>query len=112
MTTGGVGVELVRYTTQLAQALGRVVVAEGVETAEQEAALRRMGCHHAQGYHIGRPMPADDFDAWLEQAQFSSRYRVAALTPPAPPPPGRSSAPTARSGAGQDSDTCSPLSMA
>lgn len=85
VTTGGVGAELVRYTTQLAQALGKVVVAEGVETAEQETALRRMGCHHAQGYHIGRPMLADDFRAWLEQVQVSGRYRVGVLAPAALP---------------------------
>ncbi len=99
MVTGGVGAELVRYTTQLAQALGKVVVAEGVETAEQEAALRRMGCHHAQGYYIGRPVPAGDFHAWLERAQISGRYSVGALAPRAQPLPGGVPVPAAPSGA-------------
>jgi EAL domain-containing protein (putative c-di-GMP-specific phosphodiesterase class I) len=43
----------------LADALGFEVVAEGVETAEQLAVLRRLGCRAAQGYYFGRPMPAE-----------------------------------------------------
>ncbi|GAA2337559.1 bifunctional diguanylate cyclase/phosphodiesterase [Dactylosporangium salmoneum] len=35
-------------------------VAEGVETAEQAEALRRLGYRYAQGYHYGRPVPADE----------------------------------------------------
>ncbi len=37
------------------------VVAEGVETAEQFTLLHRYGCGIFQGYHFGRPMPAEDF---------------------------------------------------
>ncbi|HEX6021859.1 MAG TPA: EAL domain-containing protein, partial [Solirubrobacter sp.] len=43
---------------QLAHALGVQAVAEGVELAEQAAALREMACHIAQGYHFSRPQPA------------------------------------------------------
>jgi EAL domain-containing protein (putative c-di-GMP-specific phosphodiesterase class I) len=42
---------------QLAHALGVQAVAEGVELAEQAAALREMDCHIAQGYHFSRPQP-------------------------------------------------------
>jgi EAL domain-containing protein (putative c-di-GMP-specific phosphodiesterase class I) len=42
----------------IAHRLGRAVVAEGVETAEQAAHLRRLGCEYAQGYHIGFPVSA------------------------------------------------------
>jgi EAL domain-containing protein (putative c-di-GMP-specific phosphodiesterase class I) len=35
------------------------VVAEGVETAEQLAILRRLGCDAVQGFHVGRPLPPD-----------------------------------------------------
>jgi EAL domain-containing protein (putative c-di-GMP-specific phosphodiesterase class I) len=44
---------------ELAQALGVTAVGEGVETAEQAAALRDLGCHVAQGYHFSKPVPAD-----------------------------------------------------
>lgn len=40
-------------------AFGLAAVAEGVETAAQAAELRRMGCRYGQGYHLGRPMPAE-----------------------------------------------------
>ncbi|MFU8787888.1 MAG: EAL domain-containing protein [Methylobacter sp.] len=50
----------------LAKSFSRKVVAEGVETAEQYAALAEMGCHAAQGYLIAKPMPANDFYAWYQ----------------------------------------------
>jgi EAL domain-containing protein (putative c-di-GMP-specific phosphodiesterase class I) len=45
----------------LAHALGMGAVAEGVETPEQLAALRTLGCEFAQGYLFGKPAPADRF---------------------------------------------------
>jgi EAL domain-containing protein (putative c-di-GMP-specific phosphodiesterase class I)/ActR/RegA family two-component response regulator len=42
----------------IAHRLGRGVVAEGVETAEQAAHLRRLGCEYAQGFHFGFPVSA------------------------------------------------------
>ena len=50
-------------------ALGRVldltIVAEGVETAEQEAFLRAHNCDEVQGYLISKPVPADEFTAFM-----------------------------------------------
>ncbi|WP_239124587.1 putative bifunctional diguanylate cyclase/phosphodiesterase [Actinoplanes utahensis] len=43
---------------QVANGLGLVAVAEGVETAEQAAELYRLGYRRAQGHHFGRPAPA------------------------------------------------------
>jgi EAL domain-containing protein (putative c-di-GMP-specific phosphodiesterase class I) len=48
----------------LAAALGRRVVAEGIETEEALAELRQLGCHEAQGYLLGRPMAPEDALAW------------------------------------------------
>lgn len=55
---------IVRSTIDLAHNLGLSVVAEGVENAAILTALRALGCDEAQGYHIARPMPVADWDAW------------------------------------------------
>ena len=49
----------------MADALGLVVIAEGVENAAQADGLLALGCPHAQGYHHYRPLRAEDFDAVL-----------------------------------------------
>jgi diguanylate cyclase (GGDEF)-like protein/PAS domain S-box-containing protein len=50
---------------QLGKSLNLSVIAEGVETEEQAAFLRRHGCHAAQGYHYSKPLMADDlFGKW------------------------------------------------
>ena len=43
------------------------VIAEGVETSEQLDVLRSIGCHQAQGYLLGRPMPAEAFAEHVRQ---------------------------------------------
>jgi EAL domain-containing protein (putative c-di-GMP-specific phosphodiesterase class I) len=50
---------IVRAVVAMATALGCDIVAEGVETAEQLACLRDLGCHYAQGYLIGKPQRID-----------------------------------------------------
>nr|WP_296069605.1 bifunctional diguanylate cyclase/phosphodiesterase [uncultured Actinoplanes sp.] len=50
---------VVRGAVELGNRLGVRVVAEGVETIEQRAALVALGCPTAQGYHFCKPMPAD-----------------------------------------------------
>ena len=42
-------------------------VAEGVETLEQEAALRSIDCDQVQGYYYLKPANATDFEVWLEK---------------------------------------------
>ncbi|MEW6611422.1 MAG: EAL domain-containing protein [Pseudomonadota bacterium] len=56
---------IVGAVVALGRALGRRVTAEGVETREQFACLKEMGCDLVQGYWTGRPMPADAFEALL-----------------------------------------------
>jgi diguanylate cyclase (GGDEF)-like protein/PAS domain S-box-containing protein len=54
---------LVAAIVAMGHGLGLEVVAEGVETEEQLAALRRLGCDGAQGYLLGRPAEADVVEA-------------------------------------------------
>jgi diguanylate cyclase (GGDEF)-like protein len=58
--------KIVRSTIDLAHNLGLSVVAEGVENAKIWDLLRELHCDHAQGYHMGRPMPATEFSRWAE----------------------------------------------
>lgn len=52
---------MVQSTIEMAHALGMKVVAEGVEDAETCAILRELDCDIVQGWHIGKPVPADEF---------------------------------------------------
>ncbi|MEV0569150.1 NaeI family type II restriction endonuclease [Dactylosporangium sp. NPDC050588] len=56
---------LMRAILQLAGGLSLQTVAEGVETEEQAATLRSLGCEHAQGFLYSRAVPPDDLDALL-----------------------------------------------
>jgi diguanylate cyclase (GGDEF)-like protein len=56
---------LVQSAIDLGHNLGLTVVAEGVEDQAVLQHLRTIGCDQAQGYHISRPVSADDLDAWL-----------------------------------------------
>lgn len=55
---------VVRSCIELAHNLGLSVVAEGVESAKVWDMLRELNCDQAQGFHMGRPMPAADFARW------------------------------------------------
>lgn len=56
---------IVRSTIDLAHNLHLNVIAEGVEDEPTFDALSRLGCDAAQGFCIGRPMPAAEFQGWL-----------------------------------------------
>ncbi|GAK46213.1 diguanylate cyclase/phosphodiesterase [Tepidicaulis marinus] len=62
------GQAIPKLIVDLARSLGVKVVAEGVETVRQAERLIDMGCDEAQGYYFGRPMPAEDFSAYVMQA--------------------------------------------
>ncbi len=51
--------------TDLGHALGMTVICEGIETEEQEQMLIDCGCEHGQGYLYGKPMPQEEFEAFL-----------------------------------------------
>jgi diguanylate cyclase (GGDEF)-like protein len=68
---------IVASTFQMAQALGLRTVAEGVENAATAADLIAMGVDVLQGYHVARPMPATDVEAWMRDRALQSERRFA-----------------------------------
>jgi EAL domain-containing protein (putative c-di-GMP-specific phosphodiesterase class I) len=58
---------IVEAIISLAHSLGLSAVGEGVESAEQLEHLRSMGCDLVQGYHLARPMPAEELERLLEK---------------------------------------------
>lgn len=56
---------IVTAIVQMVHSLGHRVVAEGVETHEQYAFLRKARCDQVQGYLFGRPMPAHELIEWV-----------------------------------------------
>ena len=69
-------VVLVQSAVDLGHNLGLHVVAEGVEDEATQQALSAIGCDLVQGFHICRPVPATELDAWL-----ASRVQSAVQTP-------------------------------
>ena len=59
------GRAVVQAVVGLARAFGFDVCAEGVETPEQLAFLRELGCDLAQGFFLARPVPPDEVGALL-----------------------------------------------
>jgi len=53
----------------LAQRLNLDTIAEGIETDAELGVVQKLGCGHAQGYGIGRPMPLDQLQNWARQYQ-------------------------------------------
>lgn len=60
---------IVRAIIQLGKSLGMQVIAEGVETAEQEAYIIAEGCHEGQGYYYSKPLPARELAVFLKQVE-------------------------------------------
>src|SRR5947199_1184188 len=65
MCEGGEGMELARTIMPLANNLRLDVVAEGVETIEQVAFLRKLHCKFAQGFYFSKPLAAEEAGALL-----------------------------------------------
>ena len=56
--------DLIASLLELARKIGVQTVAEGIETPEQLALLRELGCDLIQGYIYAKPLPVPDFEAW------------------------------------------------
>ncbi|CAM7636787.1 cyclic di-GMP phosphodiesterase [Lelliottia nimipressuralis] len=60
---------LVRAIVAVAQALNLQVIAEGVESAKEDAFLTKNGVNERQGFLFAKPMPAAAFERWLKRYQ-------------------------------------------
>lgn len=67
---------IVRAIIQLGKSLGMQVIAEGVETFEQEAYVISEGCHEGQGYLYSKPLAARELSVYLKQAQRNSALNL------------------------------------
>ena len=61
--------QIVLATAGMAEKLGCRLVAEGIETADQAAMLRKLGCHELQGFYYSKGLPSDQLMAWLAERQ-------------------------------------------
>jgi len=61
---------IVHSTVDLAHNLDMKVVAEGVEEQAVYDKLIALGCDAAQGFHMGRPVPPDEFLRWLKESPW------------------------------------------
>ena len=68
---------IVTAIVAMAHSLGVDVVAEGVETEQQALELKRLGCHRAQGFLLGRPMPPEAAASLVRASSESSQLAPA-----------------------------------
>jgi diguanylate cyclase (GGDEF)-like protein len=68
--------QIVRAVVEMARALGLEIVAEGVETADQLAAVRSLGCHQAQGFYFMPPLPAEEVPGVLAESPWQEPVRA------------------------------------
>jgi EAL domain-containing protein (putative c-di-GMP-specific phosphodiesterase class I)/FixJ family two-component response regulator len=66
MTTDKECFTITKVSIKLAHELGICVVAEGIEREEEWNILKQLGCDEGQGYWIGRPMPPEEIESWME----------------------------------------------
>ena len=58
---------VVNLIVEMAKSIGTLVVAEGVETEIQNQLLKQAGCDCVQGYFFSKPLPAADFEAFVDE---------------------------------------------
>ena len=61
---------IVRTIIAMAQSLNLNLIAEGVETEQQQQLLLKKGCQHYQGYLFGKPMPIEQFESALRDSKL------------------------------------------
>jgi|GEM_PF-1841340 len=81
----GIGVNrtdeaIIRAVLALGRNLDFDIVAEGVESADQLAFLRKSGCHLMQGYYFAKPLPAAEIPAYFARFEAASAIAYAAAS--------------------------------
>lgn len=76
ITTSDAHQVMVKNMIGLAHGLGIGVVAEGVETEAERKMLRAMGCDLVQGYFYSRPLPMEEFCAWIQEKGMAAFHPV------------------------------------
>ncbi|MGF6528984.1 putative bifunctional diguanylate cyclase/phosphodiesterase [Variovorax sp. PvP013] len=87
---------LIEAVVKVARSLGMTTVAEGVETAAQDALLAVLDCDKVQGYFHARPMAADDASAWLRARSRAPAKAGRPMAAREEDAPGRTAMPTGR----------------
>jgi diguanylate cyclase (GGDEF)-like protein/PAS domain S-box-containing protein len=67
MTTSATDWAVARAVTELGNSLKMMTLADGIERAEQTAALKSIGCYAGQGYFFSRPLPAAGIERLLKE---------------------------------------------
>ncbi|MDD2882935.1 MAG: EAL domain-containing protein, partial [Rhodoferax sp.] len=67
ISTDPKGAAIARAIVAMSTCLGLAVIAEGVETLEQQDFLLRIGCRVFQGYLFSRPLPLEEFERLVSQ---------------------------------------------
>lgn len=67
---------IARVIIALAQQLGMDVIAEGIETAEQQVQLEALGCHLIQGFYHAKPMPLHQLLQWLRERDSAPDFNA------------------------------------
>lgn len=62
-----VNIDIVKAIVALGMSLSMELVAEGVETAKELALVESIGCKFVQGYLFSKPLPANEFEAWMRE---------------------------------------------
>ena len=60
-------IRMLKVIVDIAESLSVPMIAEGVETSEQLLALKEIGCDIVQGYYFSRPVPAAEFEHYLQK---------------------------------------------
>lgn len=79
--------DVVSAVVTMTAKLGLDCLAEGVERTGELAALKDMGCGHAQGFLIARPMPGRDIPGWVAEWDRQSHIALATVTGDGAPEP-------------------------